>query len=93
MKHSPFELNEINNYLWNRQGKRHYWGIKGKDYGLLESLSNNKTNIDESNNLQLLKNRHLNLNQQYDERIGQRISQTNRKPEYEYHENPYLEDM
>lgn len=40
MKKHPFDLNDANNYLCNRQGKRHYWGIKGKDYGLLQSAAN-----------------------------------------------------
>jgi hypothetical protein len=35
MKKSFFEFNQANNYLWNHQGKRHYWGMKGKDYGLV----------------------------------------------------------
>lgn len=34
---TPFEFNQVNAYLWNQEGKKHFWGIKGKDYGLIES--------------------------------------------------------
>lgn len=60
MRNGPFEHNEINNYLWNRQGKRHYWGIIGKDYGFLESTSLKKAD-NPSDNLSDLKNYHIQL--------------------------------
>lgn len=34
---TPFEFSDLNSYLWNKQGKKHYWGIQGKDYGLIQS--------------------------------------------------------
>ncbi len=33
----PFEWNQVNKYLQWQSGKKHYWGIRGKDYGLMES--------------------------------------------------------
>jgi hypothetical protein len=67
MKKHPFELNDANNYLWHRQGRRHYWGIKGKDYGLLESAANQYPQMD--GDLQFLKYKHVSLHQnQYEPR-------------------------
>jgi hypothetical protein len=34
---SPFEWSTSNSYLEQHQGKKHYWGVRGKDYGLVES--------------------------------------------------------
>jgi hypothetical protein len=34
------EMNDLNNYLVLRQGKKHFWGIKGKDYGFVQSRPN-----------------------------------------------------
>lgn len=40
--HTPFEMNELNAYLWQRKGKKHFWGIRGKDYGFMESPNKQK---------------------------------------------------
>lgn len=31
---TPFQWNLINHYMQYQQGKKHYWGVNGKDYGL-----------------------------------------------------------
>ena len=40
MNKNTFEMNDLNNYLSLRQGKKHFWGIKGKDYGFVQSRAN-----------------------------------------------------
>ena len=32
---SPSELNVFNSYLDNQFGKKHFWGVRGKDYGIV----------------------------------------------------------
>ena len=32
---TPSELNIFNSYLDNQLGKKHYWGVRGKDYGIV----------------------------------------------------------
>lgn len=62
MKKNPFEFNDHNNYLIHKQGRKHYWGMKGKDYGFLESTSKNRS-IEEEDDIQTLKKRHLHIRQ------------------------------
>lgn len=63
---SPFVFNDANNYFWQRQGKKHYWGMKGKDYGFLESIAPDRQRHSETVVLDDLKNHHLHLQaQQY----------------------------
>jgi hypothetical protein len=40
MNKNTFEMNDLNNYLSLRQGKKHFWGIRGKDYGFVQSRPN-----------------------------------------------------
>ena len=40
-KESPKQWNKANQYLFEQQGKKHYWGYKGKDYGMVESPNKN----------------------------------------------------
>lgn len=47
-QHTPFEFNDANNYYWHKQGKKHFWGYKGKDYGLFESLQQKNKNQENS---------------------------------------------
>lgn len=34
---TPFKWNVTNNYMQYNQGKKHFWGVGGKDYGIIES--------------------------------------------------------
>ena len=32
---NPYEVNLKNSYVDNQEGKKHFWGVKGKDYGIV----------------------------------------------------------
>lgn len=32
---TPFKWNVTNNYMQYNQGKKHFWGVGGKDYGII----------------------------------------------------------
>jgi len=32
---SPYQWSLANSYLQNHQGRKHFWGVDGKDYGLV----------------------------------------------------------
>ena len=32
---NPFQWNLANSYVENQQGKKHFWGMGGKDYGIV----------------------------------------------------------
>lgn len=91
MKKHPFEFNDLNNYLCHKQGRKHFWGMKGKDYGFLESTLRNR-GIDEGDDMQTLKKRHLEIRQnQYEEKEAYRGSEgTQRKNERNYEVERYL---
>lgn len=93
MKQNPFEFNDLNNYLCHKQGRKHFWGMKGKDYGFLESTIRNRT-IDEADDIHTLKKRHLQIRQnQYEEKEALRGSEgTQRLNERKYEEERYVQD-
>lgn len=58
---NPFEWNLTNNYMQLNQGKKHFWGMGGKDYGLIESSENKRRKGKYYPPIESLQNSHLTL--------------------------------